>query len=205
MFRITKQLFMTKVLATIFLVCLFFDNASAQDKNNNKRPQALGVSFFFNDFTTPQRVRSSSIETVFRDDRWAKLRDMSPGLAITYFSGLRKHLDFAGTLAASYVNYPVSNRVFNGDALLVEGDASVNIKLFSEEYWVSPYAQVGIGGSKYRNYYGAFVPLGLGVKVNFFDEAHLFLNTQYRVPVTNETSTYHLMYSFGIAGVIGNK
>ena len=88
---------------------------------------------------------------------------------------------------------------------MLEGDASLNIKMLGEDYWVSPYAIVGIGASKYRNYYGAFVPLGLGLKVNFFDEANLFFNTQYRVPVTNETSNYHLMYSFGIAGVIGKK
>lgn len=196
---------MKKTLTSFFLICLLFNVAFAQEIESTKRAPALGVSFFFNDFTTPERIRSSSIENVFRDDTWASIREMAPGLAISYFNGLRKHLDIAATLSASYVNYSVANKTFSGDALLLEADASINIKMFSEEYWVSPYAIAGIGGSKYRNYYGAFVPLGLGVKVNFFDEAHLFLSTQYRVPVTQETSKYHFMYSFGIAGVIGKK
>ena len=196
---------MKKILTSFFLICLLFNVALAQDEPVTKRPKSLGVSFFFNDYTTPHRIRSSAIENVLRDDNWASLNDMSPGLGLTYFSGLRKWLDFAGSLSASYVNYSVANKTFNGDALLLEGDASLNIKMLGEDYWVSPYAIVGIGASKYRNYYGAFVPLGLGLKVNFFDEANLFFNTQYRVPVTNETSNYHLMYSFGIAGVIGKK
>lgn len=196
---------MKKTVTSFFLICSLFNLALAQENTKTVRPKALGVSFFFNDYTTPQRIRSSAIENVLRDDSWASLSEMTPGLGITYFQGIRKWLDFASSLSASYVNYPVANKTFNGDALLLEADASINIKMFSDEYWVSPYAIVGIGGSKYRNYYGAFVPLGLGIKVNFFQEANLFLNTQYRVPVTNETSTYHFMYSFGIAGAIGKK
>lgn len=194
---------MMKVIASFFLFCLLSQNAFAQD--NVKRSKAIGVSFILNDFATPQRIRSSSVDRVFRDDKWAKFREMSPGLAITYFNGIKNHLDLAVTLGASYANYSVPNKIFTSDALLLEADASVNIKLFSDNYWVSPYLNVGIGASKYRNYYGAFVPLGVGLKVNFFDEANLFLATQYRVPVTPETSNYHLMYSFGVAGVIGGK
>ena len=194
---------MTKVLATFFLICLLSNHGFAQ--TGAKRAKALGVSFILNDYATAERIRSSSIERVFRDDDWAKLAEMSPGLALTYFNGIKEHLDFAGTLGASYVNYPVQGNVFNSDGLLLEGDASINLKLFSEAYWVSPYVNVGIGVSKYRSYFGAFIPFGLGIKINFFDEAHLFFNTQYRVPVISETSKHHLMYSLGVAGVIGKK
>jgi OOP family OmpA-OmpF porin len=194
---------MRKVLALFFLFCLLANTSFGQ--NAQKRAKAFGVSFFLNDYATPQRIRTTSLTTVFRDDKWAKFREMSPGIAVTYFTGLTTHIDFAGTLGASYVNYPTANKTFNTEGLLLEGDASANIKMFSEDYWVSPYLNVGLGVSKYRSYYGAFVPLGVGLKVNFFDEAHLFLNTQYRIPVTTETSNYHLMYSIGFAGVIGKK
>jgi len=49
------------------------------------------------------------------------------------------------------------------------------------------------------------MPLGLGLKINFFDEAHLFLTSQYRVPVTTETASYHFQHSIGIAGILGKK
>jgi OOP family OmpA-OmpF porin len=194
---------MKNVLAALIVLCLLTTNISAQDKP--VRPQALGVSFIMNDFTTAQRIRGGSLSQVFRDKSWSKFKEMSPGLALTYFKGVKPYVDFAGTLAASFVNYPLRNNKAAGssDALLLEGDVSGNFKMFDESYWVTPYVTAGIGASKYRGYYAAFVPLGLGFKVNLFDEAAVFIASQYRIPVSYETGNYHFIYSFGIAGVIG--
>jgi len=54
-------------------------------------------------------------------------------------------------------------------------------------------------------YFGAFIPTGLGLKVNLFDDAHLFVTSQYRIPVTKTTTAYHFFNQFGIAGRIGKK
>jgi hypothetical protein len=54
-------------------------------------------------------------------------------------------------------------------------------------------------------YYGAFIPTGLGLKINMFDEAHIFLNSTYRIPVVANTSAYHFMHMIGVAGIIGGK
>lgn len=190
------------VLAAFIVLCFLSTNIFAQSKPI--RPQALGVSFLMNDFTTAQRIRGGSLSQVFRDKKWAKFNEMSPGLALTYFKGVKSYIDFAGTLAASYVSYPFRNKpASSSDALLLEVDASAQFKMFDESYVVTPYISAGVGASKYKGYYGAFIPLGLGFKVNLFDEASIFLGSQYRVPVSYETSNYHFMYSFGISGVIG--
>src|SRR5690242_11044553 len=112
---------MTKVLAAVLLFCIVSIKLSAQDKPI--RPAALGVSFIMNDFETPQRIRNGSLSQVFADKSWAKFKEMSPGLALTYFKGLRPLTDFAGTLAASYVTYPLRNGKAPemSDALLLEG------------------------------------------------------------------------------------
>jgi OmpA-OmpF porin, OOP family len=194
---------MKKVLGILFILISFNTQLLAQDEI---RPPAIGISLTMHDFTTAQRIRSTSLATVFRDKRWADLKEMSPGIAVTYFKGLKKHIDFAGTLSGSFVDYPLPGKpTGTGDNFLLEVDASVNLKMFSEKYWFTPYLNVGVGASKYKSYWGAFLPLGGGIKVNFFDEASLFINTQYRVPVTNETTNYHFMSSIGISGVIGNK
>jgi hypothetical protein len=193
---------MKNSLAALFVLALFSLNASAQDKPI--RPKALGLSFIMNDFTTAQRIRNGSLSRVFRDKNWADFNEMSPGLGLTYFKGLKPYVDLAATLGASYVNYPLRNKPSSsGDGLLLEGDVSLNLKMFDESYVVTPYVSAGAGISKYKKYYGAFVPLGLGLKVNLFDEASIFLAGQYRVPVTYETANYHFMYSFGISGVLG--
>jgi len=192
---------MKKVLASLFAICLFSQFSFSQTKNI--RPQSIGVSFIMNDFNTASRIRNGSVEQVIREKSWAKFKEMSPGLAVTYFKGLHPNIDFAGTLGASFVNYPIPNKpASSGENLLLEADASLNLKMFTDDYWVSPYLIAGIGASKYKGYYGAIIPLGGGLKVNFFDEFSLFATAQYRVGVTKETTNYHFLYSFGVAGIL---
>jgi OmpA-OmpF porin, OOP family len=194
---------MKKIFASMFAMYLMVPSSYGQD--DEIRPAALGVSFFLNDFTTASRIRTTSLNAVLRDKKWAKFKEMSPGLSITYFKGLKKHIDFAGTLGGSFVNYPMPGKIFSDDRFLLEANAQLNLKLTTEKYWVQPYLIAGVGAHKYGSYYGAFAPLGLGLKVNFFDEAHFFVTSQYRVPITTETANYHFQHSIGIAGVIGKK
>lgn len=193
---------MKKLLAAAVFFCFLSVTALAQD--NSLRPRQLGVAFILNDFTTAQRIRTGSITSVMGNNKWAKFNEMAPGLALSYFKGLNRYIDFAGTLGASFTNYSLPDKPsYANDALLLEADASGNFKMFDESYWVTPYLNAGVGLSKYRSYYGAFVPLGLGLKLNLFNEAAVYIGSQYRVPIINETGNYHFQYSIGIAGNIG--
>jgi len=194
---------MKKILLASLLFCLLIPHSYAQD--DDVRIPALGISFFLNDFTTASRIRSTSLNAVLRDKKWAKLSEMSPGIAITYFKGLKKHLDLAASVEGSFESYPMKDRVISDQRFLLEATAVANFKLTSEKYWVQPYFIAGIGAHKYSVYYGAFIPLGVGLKVNIFDEAHFFINSEYRVPITTATASYHFQHSIGIAGVIGKK
>ena len=193
---------MKKTFFAIISLCLLRPDGFSQD--TEIRPAAIGVSFFFNDYLTASRIRAQSLSNVLNNKQWAKTREMSPGIAISYFQGLKKHIDVAGTLAGSFVREGIRDRVFTNDEFLLEADASVNLKMVSEKYWVQPYLIAGVGASMYKgSYFAAFIPTGVGLKVNFFDDAHLFVTSQYRIPVTKENSNYHFMYQFGIAGRIG--
>lgn len=194
---------MKKILSALFALYLLVPAMYGQD--DDIRPAAIGISFFLNDFETPNKIRTTSLSSVIRDKSFATFKEMAPGLAITYFRGLRKYVDFSGSIGGSFVRYPMPGKSFTSDNFLLEGNASVIFKMVSEKYWVQPYLTAGVGAHKYRSYYGAFMPLGLGLKVNFFDEAHLFVTSTYRVPVTTETANYHLQHSIGVAGRIGKK
>ncbi len=196
---------MRKIIASLFTLICLAQFSLAQD--THVRPASLGVSFFFNDYQTAQRIRSTSLSKVLREKQWADFKDMAPGLAISYFKGMNKNIDFAGTAAFSFPSFNIPGRgtSSSNSSLLMEADASVNLKMFPDNFWFSPYLIAGVGASRYRSTYGAFVPLGGGVKVNFFEEASLFITHQYRIPVTSETNDYHFMTSIGIAGIIGKK
>jgi len=195
---------MKKILLLLFSF-LFIKFIFSQDNNKPSyiRKPALGISFLFNDYITPQRIKESTLSSVLANKQKAKIKEMETGIAVSYFKGLNNNLDLATTLGGSFVDYAVGSENSVESKLLLEGDVSLNIKLLSDKYWLTPFASVGAGISKYGSYYGALIPLGLGLKLNLFDEAHVFVNTQYRIPVTTNTSNYHFMHSLGIAGVLG--
>jgi outer membrane protein OmpA-like peptidoglycan-associated protein len=88
---------------------------------------------------------------------------------------------------------------------LGELDASAQFKLVNENYWFIPYADLGVGASVYKSYFGAFLPVGVGFRINFYDEAGINFNSQYRIPVSPETANYHFFHNIGIYGIIGPK
>jgi len=195
---------MKKVLAVFLALCLIVPAGFAQD--DEIRPAAVGISFILNDFTTPERIRSTSLSYVLDNKQWAKISEMSPGIALSYFKGLKKHIDFAGTLAGTFANYTLPDHTTASNKFLLEGDASLNLKMVSEKYWVQPYVIAGVGAQMLGgSHFGAFIPTGLGLKVNIFDDTHFFVTSQYRIPVTRESVVYHFFNQFGIAGRVGNK
>jgi OOP family OmpA-OmpF porin len=195
---------MKKILAVLLGLYLFVPGVNAQD--DEIRQPAIGISFSMYDFQTAQKIRSTSLAQVLRDKGWADFGDMSPALGIHYFKGLKKHIDFAATLTSAFVDYPFPNKPSFGNKFLLAADVAFNFKMVSEKYWVQPYIIAGVGGHVFKGtHWGAYMPLGLGMKVNFFDEMHLFTTAQYRVPVTADNANYHFLYNLGIAGAIGKK
>lgn len=194
-----------KKILSVLLALYLFSSAAYSQKENYIRPKAVGVSFFLNDFITADRIRTTSLSSVLSNKQVAKMRQMSPGLALHYFQGVTNHVDFAASIGGSYINYPMPNKVFFNENFLLSASAAVNLKMTTEKYWVQPYITAGVSGHKYRKYYGATMPLGLGVKFNFFDEAHLFITSTYSVPLTTETANYHFQHSIGVAGALKKK
>lgn len=194
-----KKMYLS-LLAAMFLAVTAF----SQDNNYIKGP-ALGIHFLFNDFSTATSIRSSSLNSVLRNKQFGKIKEMTPGIAVNYLQGLSSHVDFSGRLAGSFLDYPSEGRAsFGSESLLLEADASLQAKMFSDRYWFVPYLSAGLGASKYKGYYGAFMPLGAGIQVNFFDEAFFVINSQYRIKVTDNVND-HFFYSIGIVGNIGMK
>ncbi len=192
----------------IVLLLSFFTTIltlSAQDKLNKqyaKRP-ALGVHYSLTDFKTATAIRTSSLNTVLLNKQWLTPRLMSPGMGISYTQGFGNHIDVQGRLNASFLDLPISGLSAFGDNFFGEFDLTANAKMLSDKYWVSPFLTAGIGASNYKGvYWGAYMPLGGGLQINFWDEAFLLINSQYRVKVT-AANDHHFYHSIGFAGNIG--
>ena len=187
---------MKKILLSIAAIMVF---AIALAQNEYKKSPTFGFHFMMNDFQTAADLRSKGLSEVLKAKQWSKTSRMSPGIAFSYIQGVSNHVDFAASLSGSYLAYPVPNRAYNGqDRLLLEGTATANVKLVSDKYWFNPFLTVGVGASKFKGYFGAFIPTGLGIQIRVVENTFLLLNTQYRIPVS-ENVAYHFYHGFGIA------
>jgi len=195
-----------KKTALFFFFVLLAAYGQTQEHPSYIRPDALGFSFTLYDFVTPERIHASSLSTVLREKQTARFKEMGAGLGLSYFKGLRDKIDFAGTFTVASAGYTLPNTSADVTSdLLLQADASLQFKMVPDHYFFIPYASAGMGANKYGGYYGAFMPLGIGFRLNFFDEASLFVNARYHLPITDETVRSHLVYGFGIAGIIGSK
>jgi outer membrane protein OmpA-like peptidoglycan-associated protein len=193
---------MKKILLSLLAIGLLINSFG---QNDYKKRPALGVHFILNDFKTAASIRSTSISNVLQTKQWKQTKDMAAGLAVSYIQGLSSHVDFESSISASFLDYPVPGKALTSqNFLLLEAVATANIKLMTDHYWISPFITIGAGASKYKGYYAAIAPVGLGLQVNLFDDAFILINSQYRIPIT-ENAAYHLYHSFGIAGNIGKK
>ena len=169
-----------------------------------KRP-SLGIHFLLNDFRTAQNVRNTGLANVVRGKDWHKTKFMTAGIAISYLQGFNNNLDFVGTLSGSFIDYPIVGIPARGNpGMLLEGAATVNLKLLPDKFIFVPFLTAGVGASKYIGYYSAFMPFGVGAQVKVVDEVFIMLNSQYRVPVT-ENASYHFYHSLGIAANLTKK
>ena len=193
---------MKKIILLLISMGLFVYSFAQSDYR--KKP-ALGVHFFLNDFQSAADIRANGLTSLLKSNQWTKLNRMTPGFALSYLEGLSDHVDFAGTASASFVNYPIPGKPdFVDKYFLLEVAATGNLKLTSDKYWFTPFLTLGAGASEYKGYYAAFIPAGIGLQLNFWDEAFLLINSQYRIPVT-ENASYHFYHSIGIAGSIFKK
>ena len=198
---------MKKTLVTFLVLSVLSGSVLSQEKKTYLKPPSLGFSFILNDFQTAQRIRSTSLSAVFRDKKVSKIKEMSPGLAINYFKGLNNYMDAALTLSGSFLDYPFDNgntSTAGKESLLLELDASLHAKLLPDNYIVDPFFSIGVGASRYRGYYGAILPVGLGLQINLFNDSYLMVNSQYRIKVS-DNSNYHLYFSIGFTGTIGES
>ena len=187
---------MKKLLVLFIAITMVGSFAYSQDKI---RGCEVGLSFNLYDFVTADLIRKTSLSAVLRDESWARMGQMTPGVSIHYFKGLTKNADFAGTISGTIINYPLANKPNTGvSKLLVAADASAQFRLVDENFWFQPFVSVGAGAHKLGSYWGAYAPLGLGFNIDILNEGKFFVSSQYRVPVTTESASRHYFHSIGI-------
>lgn len=174
-------------------------------QNEYKKSPAIGVSFVLNDFKAASDLRTSGLSDLLKAKQWSKTSRMASGLAINYTQGVGNFVDFAASLTGSFLDYPVPNKVSDGQQnLLLEAVATANVKFVTDKRWFNPFLTVGVGASKYKGYFGALLPVGAGIQFKLLDDVFILVNSQYRIPIS-ENAGYHFYHSFGITQTLNKK
>lgn len=194
---------MKRILLFVFALVLF-EAGFAQSKTSNKKSKQLGIQFTGHDFETPADLNSKGMSFVLSDKKWSSFDRKKVGLAITYTEGLNEKFDFNARLGMSDVDYTLSNKPYassTGSRTFFELDANLFMKLLSNDHVVSPFISLGVGASLWKGYYAAYIPTGVGLQVNLFDETFLIVQSQYRIPVTGNSAN-NLFFSIGVSSVL---
>lgn len=197
--------FLFSLIAVGLSVASFAQPATISYK---KRP-TLSVNFLLKDMKTADLIDHSSLASVLNNGQWTNIRDMAPGLGLSYFQGLTEHIDFMGTLGGSYVKYPFSYKSGvtppANTRFLLEASANLNFKLLTDKYFMVPYFSLGLGASMYAGtYYMAHMPTALGLQFNLGENTFLTTQFGYNAKISN-LATNHLTYSLGMASPIKEK
>jgi OmpA-OmpF porin, OOP family len=192
---------------SILLGLAVIASAVALAQSEYKKRPTIGVHFSSTDFRSAAVLRTFDLPTLINSKDFFKLNKQDPGLAISYIQGFTDRIDIQGMLSGTFTKYPAVGAVTNtsgDDHLLLEAAVTANFKLLTDKYILNPYLSVGVGAAKYKSYYSAFTPVGLGLQVKITDGTFLMASSQYRIPVT-ENSAYHFFHTLGFAGSVGRK
>ncbi len=192
---------MKKIVLLFIALCTISASFAQMGKMNSKgitRGKTLGIHFFLQDFASGRALDTASISDILNKGDWYKPSRLSPGFAVSYAKGLAPKIDVRATLTAAFEDYLFKKRApFGVNDFLGELDLSAQLKAVSDNHWVIPYINVGVGASYYKGYLGAIAPIGLGLQVNLSNQVFVDLQSQYRLGLT-DNATNHLYHSLGI-------
>jgi len=194
---------MKRIFLFVFAMALF-QAGFAQSKPSSKKSRQLGIQFTGHDFETPADLKSKGMSFVLTDKKWSSFERKRVGMAITYTEGLSEKFDFNARLGMSDVDYTLTNKPYaasTGTRTYFEMDANLFMKLLNDRHFVSPFLSLGVGGSVWKGYHAAYIPAGVGLQFNIFDETFLVMQSQYRMPVTGNAAN-NLFFSLGVSAVL---
>ena len=193
---------MKQKLVLLFSLVLMASGLFAQmsDKSATKKGTLFGIHFDAVDFKTPVLWKNTSGG---RDV--TKIKDMDFGFSLSYWKGLTSRIDFSTKVNALIHNYAGDDRneATTKTEIGVELEPSLNMRAFTDNHFLNPFLTVGIGGGYYTGEWGAYVPTGVGVQLNFNSFTYLLLQAQYRWTLSKEKAHDNLFFSFGLAQKFG--
>ncbi len=165
-----------------------------------KKGSLFGIHFNLADFKTPVSIKATTLNDALKKKDWKDVSTMSGGFSFSYWKGLTKTIDFSTRMNIMFNDYSAIYRGETGKTEAgIEIEPSLNFRPFNDNHLFSPFISAGVGGGVYTGNLGLYLPVGVGIQCNLNSTTYLFLQSQYKVALTDKVLGDNIFHSFGIA------
>ncbi len=197
---------MRQKMAFTVLLALLMSGAFAQKMkkadrfSSAKKGSLFGLHFNLADFRTPEAIEKTTFSDAFKGDAWRKMSNMSNGFSLSYWKGLKNTIDFSMKLNIMFADYSaIYNDLPGKTEIGIELEPTLNFRPWGDNHLFAPFVTAGVGTGIYTGRLGLYAPVGLGVQANLNSVTYLFLQSQYKVALTDKVLGDNIFYSFGVA------
>lgn len=170
-------------------------------KNKYTKPQALVVSMIMQDHRTDHLISGNFYSNVLFKGHGADLRNLAPGINVTYIAGVNDYLDVLGAAQMSVARlYNKTTGDFQKSDIFNSGYIGARGKYPSDKSPVSVYLEAGIGLA-YSGKLNGFAPIGGGFQFNIMKQTYIYLGTNYNFMFSKIAGNY-VQYNLGFGGPI---
>jgi len=190
----------TRLLVTI-LLCIYCSIAQAQNFTTKKKG-LFAYSISLSDYSFFKRAKDSSLGYALGKQDLFRSGSTSFGIMVSYWKGLNAHIDLSGTLGGTFSNFPAG--FVKGDSIgqanfSTHLDALLHFRALKEKARINPFLTGGIGIGYFAKELAVYAPVGTGLQFNFNGGGYVFLQAQWRMPLTTGINNDYMFYSVGFA------
>ena len=185
------------LLLSFLIVGLFATAQMGSSKTGSRKQALVGIHFNALDITTPITFKNSANTRTF-----TPIGKMDYGLSVSYWKGLTKTIDYSFRGGIIFHDYDYEDRNSFNDTktpIGVEFEPTLNFRPYKDNALISPFLTAGVGGGYYTGKWGAYVPVGAGVQLNFSGLTYMFVQSNYRFSLDKKVTKDNLFYSLGFA------
>ena len=188
---------LTLLLSFLVVVALTYAQTMESKYSSPIKGHLIGIHVNALDIKTPETLKSSAGSRTF-----TKIQDMDFGFSLSYWKGLTKTIDFSTRAGLIFHDYQTEDRnLISTDKqnVGVELEPTLNFRPYGDNSFIAPFLTAGIGGGYYSRKFGAYLPTGLGIQLNFRSISYVFIQAQYRFSLTKDILKDNVFYSLGVA------
>lgn len=131
------------------------------------------------------------------------VKQANAGASLMYWQGITSKLDFSVRLNTIFTDYNKKD-AFAQTTFVPELAGELHLKALKDNHLFNPFISAGIGAGYYSKEITPFIPVGLGLQLNVFNEVYVFAQAQYRISLATDYLDDNSFYGIGFAVPIKN-